>query len=191
MWLYIYCPHLFLQSWYLKHYEESAIVLVDQKHHCVLDASPQAFDAGIQVGMKLSSVQALSPACQIVSLHEHNLQQAMEAAMNKLAKQLMGFSSWVSVDGQDGVYLEVASMEKLLGKPAMLSKHIQQALLPLSHMHFASAPYAKTARLLARSGMATHLEKEIFKEYLHKLSLSELAFPPQLNTPYVNWALKH
>mgnify|MGYP000313932592 CR=1 FL=1 len=180
MWLYLYCPHLFLQSWYLKNYQTEPIVLVDQKHHCVTDASPQALSAGIQLGMKLSSVQALSPGCQIVSLNQHSLQQAMEAAMATLSKKLMGFSSWVSPDGQDGVYLEIATMEKLLGKPEALTQKIQQTLLPLSHMHFASAPYAKTARLLARSHMDIHLEQDNFKEYLNNLRLSRLAFAPAI-----------
>ena len=180
MWLYLYCPHLFLQSWYLKHYQAEPIVLVDQMHHCVTDASPQALSAGIVLGMKLSSVQALSPSCQIVSLNKHNLQQAMDAAMATLAKKLMGFSSWVSPDGQDGVYLEIASMEKLLGKPEVLTQKVQKALLPLTDMHFASAPYAKTARLLARSHMNGHLEQHNFKEYLNNLRLSRLAFAPAI-----------
>ena len=180
MWLYLYCPHLFLQSWYLKNYQTEPIVLVDQKHHCVTDASPLALKAGIQLGMKLSSVQALSPACQIVSINEHNLQQAMDAAMATLSKKLMGYSSWVSPDGQDGVYLEIATMEKLLGKGEALTQKIQQALLPLSHMHFASAPYAKAARLLARSHMNVHLEKNNLKEYLQGLPLNRLDFPPAI-----------
>ena len=180
MWLYLYCPHLFLQKWYLKNYQAEPIVLVDQVHRCVTDASPQAFLAGIQLGMKLSSVQALSPNCQIISLNEHSLQQAMDSAMATLSKKLMGYSSWVSPDGQDGVYLEIASMEKLLGKPEILVKKIQQALLPLGDMHFASAPYARTARLLARSHMNVHIEQNNFKEYLHDLRLSHLAFAPAI-----------
>ena len=180
MWLYLYCPHLFLQSWYLKNYQAEPIVLVDHRHHCVTDASSHALKAGIQLGMKLTSVQALSPSCQIVSLSEHNLQQAMSAAMATLSKKLMGFSSWVSPDGQDGVYLEIATMEKLLGKGEVLTQKIQQALLPVTDMHFASAPYAKTARLLARSHMNIYLEQNNFKEYLQGLPLRHLAFSPAI-----------
>ena len=173
MWLYVHAPHLFLQTWHPDQYAVQPLLLLEGKSGCVIDANPKALEAGIHNGMNVATASSLASDGEFIQFNE----LAMAEAKNRLAKKLLAYTSWLGGDGDVGMYLEIATMKKLLGDGPSIAKKIQQTLKHFT-LNMSSAPYAKTARLLAKSQLEVHIEKENIKSYLNNLAISDLVFPP-------------
>lgn len=171
MWLYCYFPQLYLETWYSHVPSSHALALYSDRHKSILDCNSAAHTAGVQAGMNLHTTLCLAPTIHLVRFQEDLAKQAIE----QLRLQAQAFSSWFQVDGQDGLYLEVGSMQKLLGAPQYISQRLQAHLKPLT-CQLSSAPYARTARLLARSGIEAHLNKENIRAFLNPISIDQLSF---------------
>ena len=170
MWLYLYAPHLYLETWNREEYDIQPIALIDSSSRYVLDINPTAMSAGIKPYMNITTASALSPQCKMVSFNN----DAMLSANHQLASKLLDYASWVSLDNK-GFYLEIGSMKKLFGNPLSISNNIKQAL-PNITFFSSSAPNAKTAKLLASSRLEQHLTDKTASLFLKCLSLDRLNF---------------
>lgn len=173
MWLYVYMPHLYLQS--LPMADEQPMALIHPRQNHILDMNAAAKQSGIKQDMSLSTASLLNPQCQWVSLHAETRQTFHENAA-LIAGQL---ASWVSLDEEDGLYLEIASMKKLMGDGKSIAQTLRTQLPHLT-LFVASAPNAKAAKLLARSEIEQHLSDRTLLLFLKGLRCDRLSFSPSL-----------
>lgn len=187
MWLYAYAPHLYLQSHHGSLFQQGPLALVNTQHHTLQDINPSAYDAGLREGMNIPTASSLSPDCQFV----HYDELAMHDAQQQLAAHAMNLASWVSLDEESkaGIYLEIASMRKLMGLPYEMANKFK-SLLPHLTLSISSAPNAKAAKLLAMSGQEQHLAPNSLQDYLSQQKLSALTFSPRLELAFKKLGLK-
>jgi len=173
MWLYVYMPHLYLQS--LPMANEQPMALIHPRHNHILDMNTAAKQSGIKHDMSLSTASLLNPQCQWISLHTETQKTFHENAALTAGK----LASWVSLDEEDGLYLEIASMKKLMGDGKTIAQNLR-IHLPHLTLFIASAPNAKAAKLLARSEIEQHLSDRTLLLFMKGLRCDRLSFPPSL-----------
>lgn len=171
MWLYLFFPHLYLETVGVQQAlaADAPCVIFDDIQKIVKDANAAAIDAGIEAGMNLPTALCLAPELDVVVFDEVKLRPVHA----RLLKQANDFSSWVAFDGEQGMYLEIASMQRLLGSPEQIAERLQAQFSSLT-LTMASAPYARCARLLARAEHAVHLNKATMTHYLAMLPIESL-----------------
>lgn len=189
MWLYVYAPHLYLQTHYDEAFQESPLALIHERHHCIMDMSPLAHEHGLREGMNIPTAASLSPNCQFISYDDY----AMENAKDQLANHGLNLASWVSLDDTldtgAGMYMEVASMKRLMGEPKAIAKTLRDRV-PQCSFIISSSPFPKAARLLAISSIERHLTDSSLKLFLSGLQLERLNFPPKLELAFKKIGLK-
>jgi protein ImuB len=147
--------------------------------------NPIAYEEGLREGMNIPTAASLSPGCHFITYDEI----AMEDALHKLAKQGLNLASWVSIDSPFGIYMEVASMERLMGKPNQIAARLRECV-PNINLIISSAPQAKAARLLAISGIERHLSVSNLKLFLAGLQLQRLHWSPKLELSFKKLGIK-
>ncbi|MBU6954362.1 Y-family DNA polymerase [Hahella sp. HN01] len=170
-WLYLYFPHLYAETWSPDFRETTPIALIQENGSVIVDANASASDSGVDTGMLLNTAFCLCPTLQVLHIKPHKQTQAIHRA----AQIANRFSSWVSLDEPNGLYLEVASMKRLYTRPSQLRQDIQQAFSALGVTTLnATAPHPKAARLLARSNLEKDVNAESFWRALKLLKLDRL-----------------
>jgi len=189
MWLYVYAPHLYLQTHYGVAFQQSPLALIHERHHSIMDMNPLAYEHGLREGMNIPTATSLSPECEFVTYDHY----AMEDAHHQLANFGLNFASWVSLDTHleqgSGMYMEVASMKRLMGEPKAIAETLRDRL-PQYSFTVSSAPYPKAARLLAISGIERHLTHSNVELFLSGLQLERLKFSPKLELAFKKIGLK-
>lgn len=171
MWLYIYFPHLLLESAYQHLLHCACLMVVDPKSNLIVDVNAQAQEAGVEIGMNLQTAICLCP--DVIPIHMDSALQ--QDALAVLTNKVRHVSAWVSQDGADGIYVEVASMHKLLGSAEEIAQTITQRIHPLTCI-IAAAPYAQSARFLARAHISVFLNTENLRTYLGNLAIEDTIF---------------
>ena len=171
MWLYVYFPHLLLEGAYQHLLRSSCLAVVDPTNHELLDINEQAQQAGLEVGMNLQTAICLAP--NVIPVNTDEL--LLEDIIATLVKKVRNISSWISQDEQSGLYIEIASMQKLLGTADEITEKVRALLNPLS-CFISSAPNAKAARFFARSHISVHVQQDNLRTYLNSLHIQNLDF---------------
>ncbi|ABC29029.1 Nucleotidyltransferase/DNA polymerase involved in DNA repair [Hahella chejuensis KCTC 2396] len=136
-----------------------------------MDANTSASRSGVDSGMLLNTAFCLCPALRVLRIKSYKQTQAI----HRTAQVASRFSSWISLDEPDGLYLEVASMKRLYTNPSQLRQAIQQAFSTFKiTVLSATAPHPKAAHLLARSGIERDVNAESFWRTLKRLKLDRL-----------------
>ncbi len=154
-WLYAYLPHFYAESCAEQFRSQQPTAIIDRQHN-IIDCNDSAKAMGISVEMNLTSAFCLCPNLYTVDRHEDKLLQAQ----NHIAQLAEQFSSWVSIDGDQGMFLEIASMRRLFGS----TRQLHRKLCAVFEEHaftaqIAAAPYPATARLLAKTGICRSINK--------------------------------
>lgn len=169
-WLYVYFPQLYLDAYYHDTPSGQALALKKEHSHRILDCNQTAKDQGVSPGMLLNTAFCLCPLLKIDIWQPHQAYQAI----TRLARETAQLSSWIALDGEDGLYIEIASMREYFGSYAAIRNKLQRLFSDRYHYQIAAAPTPKCARLLSRSGNARGLSQARMLENLRKLPLHSL-----------------
>ena len=169
-WLYIYFPRLYLEAYYHTLPAGQALALKKEHSHRILDCNPSARDQGVTPGMLLNTAFCLSPALKVEIWQPYQAQQAL----TQLAREVFALSAWVALDGEDGLYLEIASMREYFGSYAAIRHKLQKCFAGHYQYQIAAAPTAKCARLLSRSGNTRGLSQARMLDALRTIPLHSL-----------------
>ena len=170
MWLYVYFPHLFLEGLHRESIMQQPLALLDARQQ-VMDVNTLAAELGVEVGMSLPTALCLANELQLVSFDASQLQPVHFT----LHRRAQNFSAWVALDGEQGLYLEIGSMQRLLGDAQKIAAQLRLAF-PEFTLVTAAAPFARCARLLARSNIEGYLSRAQLKTFLGSLAVQDLAF---------------
>lgn len=97
----------------------------------VYDASPEALEQGVAVGMALRQAEELCPEAIFLPLREERYTTAFEEVLVALEP----FSPLIELHGLGGAYLEVSGLERLYGPDQRLGQCIVQAVQEATRLH--------------------------------------------------------
>ena len=140
-WLCLHLAQLPLEVF--PHFEpEDAVVVTQAAGPRVLVAcvSQAAASQGVRASMTASAAQGLVPGLQLCPRDERTEQRRLQW----LARWASRFSSWVSVEPQNTLYLEVAGSARLFGDARELQRSLRAGLG--AHGHSAQSAVAPTPR---------------------------------------------
>ena len=156
-WLYIHLPHLYAETWLPAFHSQQPLALSRPHNHLIEDTNSAARACGVDVGMSLSTAFCLCPKLQVTTLEPHRQQRALARAASIASRH----SAWIGLDAPDGLYLEIASMTRLLGAVADILHSARAVLQDAGYSTVAAAaPAPRAARLLARAGQARCCNRE-------------------------------
>ena len=96
----------------------------------VYDASPEALEQGVAVGMSLRQAEELCPEAIFLPLRE----EAYATAFEEMFLALEPFSPLIEPHGLGGAYLEVSGLDRLYGPDERLGQSIAQAVKEATHL---------------------------------------------------------
>ncbi|TQV67292.1 DNA polymerase Y family protein [Exilibacterium tricleocarpae] len=156
-WLYAHLPHLYAETWLPQFHTGEPVALIRDHNHLIEDANDAAKACGVDVDMSLNTAFCLCPGLQVTPRDPCRQQRALERAAVIASR----YSAWLGLDAADGLYLEIASMKRLLGGVAQIQHRLQLALQQMGYSAvIAVAPQPKAARLLARAGQHRCCDQE-------------------------------
>ncbi len=125
---------------------EAASLCVVLQHERVLCMSQAAQEAGVQVGMRASSVRMLAPQAQVEVRDGAREQAALQAC----ALALLQYTPQVACVGAAGLVLDVGASLRLFGGIRALCRRVRASMHCLGFtVRLACAPYAAAAQMLA------------------------------------------
>ncbi len=154
-WLALNFPTLSAVSLPIDHAQAAVVVAAMQRDSAVLAVSVLAAQAGITVGMPLSTAELRVDALRVVVREAWREQQALV----KRAEQAQRYTSWISLEPPTAVLLEVQGSLSLFGgleslRDQLLAEFLAQGDCP----QWAVAPTPKAALWLARACPSTVVE---------------------------------
>ena len=186
-WLYVHFPHLYGESWISDFHARQPIALVAENQQAVEDLNTAANSRGVDVGMALNTAFCLCPTLRVVTQTPHQQQQALE----KVALFACHYSAWVSVDAPKGLYLEIASMQKLFGEAKWLQRRLQNVLKQHGYSAvIAAAPQAQAARLLAKAEQAHCYDQQRLLKHLVDIPIAALDIDPKIEVRLMKLGLR-
>lgn len=176
LWAGLYCPELTLAAVWRLAPEQGPVAVhgLERGQARILQASPDALQAGIRPGQSLASALAILPR-----LHSRARQLAGEAAaLEQIATTAYGCSHQLALAPPDSVLLEIGGSRRLHGgQLEVLLENLQTRLAEQGlAVRIGLAPVPAAARLLARVGQ-TAWNRHQLREQLHRLPLNALELP--------------
>ncbi len=148
LWIYLHFPLLPLEM-LCTEADPGPVVLLDERRARLWLCNSQAEDKGLRPGMATATACSLCPQLTILPRQLQRETEQLEA----LAIQAGRFSAHISLQPNDGLLLEVASMLDYFGGFSLLCQQLNGELERLGFScHIASGHTPLSARLLARSG---------------------------------------
>ncbi|WP_430459893.1 Y-family DNA polymerase [Thalassolituus sp. LLYu03] len=149
-WLYLWFPDLYLHH-LLQHSDDAQLPLAllppgnGQAAH-IVSCNQAARRQGVEADMPLTTALCLCPALSLARLDPHQQQQLLDGR----ALWAGQFSAQVCPDGDDGLWLESASMLRLFqGHEALIARITQAAAAEQWPLHCGSGDTPLAARLRA------------------------------------------
>ena len=177
-WLCVYFHRLPLEVFTTAD-DDDAVAVIDPKGASliVVSASDQALAQGVAPGMAVSAAQAVCPNLITHARDTH----AEQRRLKWLAKRASEFSSLVSLQAPQVLYLEVAGSQRLLGALPELQQQLAQVFAAQGHRpHLAIAPTPRGACWLAqhnRQGKQFIVEHAQLRQAIGRLPVSALELP--------------
>ena len=176
-WLYIHFSHLYAETWLPNFHGKQPAALMQAHGQTIEDVNASAKSRGIDVGMSLNTAFCLCPTLPITIQEAHRQQQALQ----RVAVIASRYSAWVSPDAPAGLYLEIASMKKLLGAATRIQQLLQTVFLQKGyHTIIAAAPQPKAARLLARAGQQRCYRQDELIQHLRNIPITALGLEEKI-----------
>ncbi|MCH9765032.1 MAG: DNA polymerase Y family protein [Alphaproteobacteria bacterium] len=128
-----------------------ALVVKDNQALHVGAANQAARQGGVAAGMALADAFALLPGLQTRPLHS-----ARDAAvLKRLARWCVAYAPWTTVDGKDGLLLDITGTARVFGGEDVLLRRLTTRLRGAGFTtHIGVAPTPGAAWALARFGMS-------------------------------------
>jgi len=157
LWMCLYLPHLPIEI----HTRGGdidgpmAVSVKEAGRDYVGFCNEAAGQLGVVVGQRLATAQAL---CGQLRVKPRDF-DAECVALENLAAWLSQFSSFISFEGSQTVFIEVGGSLQLFGGAQALSKRVQEGLNALGYVcAWVVAPFPRAAALLARAGRSCWLQ---------------------------------
>ena len=164
------------------HFEPDDVVVVTEAvglRVLVVCVSEAAAEQGITPGMTASAAQGLAPGLQLCPRDTH----AEARRLHWLARWASRFSSWVSVEPTQTLYLEIAGSARLFGDTRDLQRSLRAGLGAHGHRaRSAVAPTPRAAAWLAQHAFNTPPCIETLEQLpgaISTLPTAVLGLPPQ------------
>ncbi len=168
-WLYVYLPHFYAESC-IDNFHGNTPIAITNDCNIIVDYNSRAEHYGICQSMSLQNAYCLAPA---LVAHTKSTSQT-NRAQQRIAKLASRFSSWISIDGDQGVFLEIASMRRLFSSTQNLHKQLQNCFLNHGYTALAAAaPFAATAQLLAQTGRHHAISQQQINDTLESIALCD------------------
>jgi protein ImuB len=152
VWLCIYFPELCLEALGSPKKLPAAVFVERNGLATVYACNARARDAGVAPGMSLYAAMALKPELDIRQYQEHAQVDMLRASAN----WALAYTSVVSIDSSGALLLEIGASLRLFGGFDALRQRLAEDLKRCGHtVVMSSAPVAKAALWLARSGQET------------------------------------
>lgn len=129
--------------------------LPHEKGH-VYEASPEALEQGVEIGMSLRQAEELCPEAVFLPAMEERYTSAFE----ELLVALEPFSPFIEPHGLGGAYLEASGLQPLYGPEKQLARSIAEAVKEATHLpvKVGIARGKFTARIAALEGTAEDVQ---------------------------------
>ncbi len=170
-WLYIHLPHLYGETWLADFHSSQPMALTRAQGQQIDAINPAARTCGVDIDMSLSTAFCLCPQLRASVLDARRQRRALQRAAAIAARHC----AWVAEDPPCGIYLEIASMAKLLGRALQAQSTLQQVFQQRGYSAvIAAAPNPKAARLLARAGRSQCCDQRQFERCLGDIPVTAL-----------------
>ncbi len=147
LWLYLHFPALQLDTLYAEH--QQPLVIVDGRDNHIVQASPQAHQQGIQLGMGLGSAASM---CSQLQVHPYD-ENVESRAIEEIAQWLYLITSDMVLSPPQGILLRATNMLSLYGGLdnywQTLNQHLNKRKV---HYHYATGFSPLCATLLGKNG---------------------------------------
>lgn len=181
LWTAIHLPHLALDGVLRRHPAPDApLALVggSAQRRVLVDVNAAARAAGLRPGQGLVAAQAVLPGAALVA----HVPEEARGLLDLLAAWAYGYSSMVSLAGEDMLLLEVGASMGLFGPWPRFERRLRRDLAALGFRHalaVAPAPLAACALATAEDGLVVHTPEQQ-ERALARLAVEQARLPAEL-----------
>jgi protein ImuB len=189
-WLYIHFPHLYGETWLPDFHGQQPLALIQAQQQVQMtdDINQAAKTRGVDVAMSLNTAFCLCPTLQVTTQDSHRQTQALE----RVATIASRYSAWVGLDQPNGLYLEIASMQRLFGEARWIQHTLQNVFQQKGYTTvIAAAPQAKAARLLAKANQACCYQQNQLMQHLRNIAITALDIAPKTEVRLMKLGIRH
>ncbi len=176
LWLFIHFPKLALESWFTQSDQPVPQLLLAPGTKEVMQCNSLASQAGVKVGMKVSTATCLLQQVEIANFDPQTEKEALE----RLAILCYRFSAQISVD-ESGLLLEAGSMLKLFRGIRNYWHALHKALAKSGYSFVCSAAHTPVAaKVLAQNEIEFCSRNPVrVRDILDQLSIFQIGLNPK------------